>query len=136
MKFVVNFKSKVRYAICLDVKYVGLAFLRRARKESYTPDLLAKRVHDFAFSLQYNPTIEITEEEAEGTGHYDDTTHIDVTVPFLSLNRYVVLRTDIDRNPKTGETTSVKPVWVLDKDRLKAAWFSSGAPLGWDPEEN
>ena len=136
MIFVANFKSEVRYAIYLDMKHVGLAFLRKAREESNTPDLLPEKVCDFALAFHFDPMIEITEKEAERAGRYEDAAHIEVTVPAGALNQFVELRTDIDRNSKTGEIIIVKPVWVLDKDRLKVAWLAAGAPFEWNPEEN
>ena len=132
MKFIANFYSNCGSAIGMKSKNVGLIFLRRAR-EATIPNLASDRVRSKVNGFFLSPSIELTEEEAERTGLFEDNCDISIIVPPQSLNRFVSIQPDISQDNSTGEITEVRPVPEVDKEGLKQAWLTAGAPLKWRP---
>ena len=132
MKFTIKFRGNDGgSAIAMGSKKLGLAWVDQARKEAELPDLELGRIQQELWTDSSNSTIFISEELARQSGLFQDFGEVIVTVPRKSLNRFLRIEADVDKDPETGEIKLVKPRHQLDTQAVAEAWITAGYPTNW-----
>ncbi len=136
MRFVVGFRSSTGWATQIKSHNLGLNWLDRAREEAGLPALEVERVSSRIPSLQRDPEVVLTEEQARAAGEvFLNDCEVWVKVPKGALNRFCKTRVEITRREESGEITNVSPAWEIQERELVSAWLEAGAPLDWDPTD-
>ena len=129
MKFKVTFRRLGPRAISCDGYYPGLRVLDGIR-DKFGPHVTASQVFDAVPALDDEPAIELTEEEARGSGLFQDAATVEVSNSDLSkFTTMEYLHCPEVEHP--GACYYVQR--EIDVDLLKTAWIEAGCPLEWYP---
>lgn len=102
-------------------------------------ELTGVRVHPSKISScesRFNRTllVEVTEDQARSSGHFQNSNHVDILVPENFVNDFYEVCYEIEKDPGTGEIKHVKPFYRLKRQTLIESWIKAGSPLSWNKE--
>lgn len=142
MKFQVKFKGKLKAedGFCsADAYYtknisLGLEHVDQLREEAGC-EIQLDLITDRACYTHGDPSVVISEELARDCGHCKTTHEVEVSVPRYSLNQFVELVAEINRDKITGAVKYARYNQQLNTAKLISAWRDAGFPIEWDPTE-
>jgi hypothetical protein len=134
MEFKLLFRSHPGYPVEVARYEIGLNGLSVIRDKTGI-NLELRRVHGFDQGKTGDITVEISENIAELSGHFQTKNSVSVTVKRGHLNQFTYQRVETQANINTGEIYSAWIQTAIDEKALLSAWRDAGFPLKWEIEE-
>jgi len=138
MKFTVKFKTKSnewkKRPARTEDREIGLTLLARLREELEMPSLALERVKDAIFGLADKPKLNLTEEQAEETGLFDEKNSVVVYTKPCELNFSVYFKVETEKDEKTGEILAACFKAKVDKEAVFEWWEENDFTLSTKEE--
>ena len=120
-----KFTARIGSGIVGLRRKAGLRELALVRAK-YGPDVQAEQVCPLIDWIFEAPTIELTEQEAQESGRFDDSSEIAVKVEG-DFSEFIGISVErIGAHP-----ADYKLKYYIDHPALKAAWIEAGCPMEW-----
>lgn len=121
MEFSVNFQCSIGYPIDIQLEYLGLKHLDFIRNELGIK-LDPERVCSQISSIRADVQIELDEEIARESKHFDDTCHIVVKCENGQLNDFVINEVSTNVVDNTGEIKYASLKRTIDSKAILSFW--------------
>ncbi len=127
MNFKVRFWAETKGAVDLSRQQTGLKEVELIRTVT-DQNVSLDKISDTIDSLQDDPLIEISEETARNSTHFDHKNVLDVRVPAGGLNAMCRLWVTFEKDEATGEITHAKCKHWIDEVAVIWWWADKGYP--------
>ena len=133
MRFSIRIKSLNRHAVDLNPTAIGTIALDRARSELEL-QVPAVLLQDTIEPLYTDVTIELDEDHARITGHFNTDHNVTVMVPPGHLDDFVDTNIVATRDDETDALLKVCIKRSVNNALILASWGNAGYPLKWGLE--
>ena len=120
--------------IFFEEEKIGLKAVDQIRKETEVPALALEKINETIRAIKTDKTIQVSEDIAKRSNHFEDVPLISVMCPNGRLNEFVEEYENVLKNNITGEILSVRVDRMLNEERTLEAWEAAGFPLEWAVE--
>ena len=138
MKFRVTFKCKEAYNTPINIpnlNRIGFKHIHilRTLMQECVP---LEDIYNHRAGYTNNVTISVSERMAQESGHFNDTSDIEVFVPEQSLNDLTKYETEVQEYIHRQNSREVLLKIIPDEEKIITEWKAEGYPLKWDKDTN